>query len=107
MIQFRSVASLTDIVRAAAELRAQYNNVAYTVWKRGRRFTLIIDVDTYSDEGKLQKKQYEARFNMEPVGTSSSRQGYNRWLVYIDDWTGTPRKSTALKTFVSLMLGKD
>ena len=82
----RIVVSLADIMPYLEGLKERYKRFDFMVWKRGRKLIIRHERPAKSVDGEvIGDESAEMRLDLEPIGTSSSRQGYARWLVYIDE----------------------
>jgi len=91
MIRVRSVILLTDALRTWREVKEETwpGELEVKPYPRGRKLFVILRASARDDDDtSIGEEVYEATFKMEPIGTSTSRSGYDRWLVYVDEWEG-------------------
>jgi len=87
MIEVRSVANLGDLVPILQEMKSNRIISDFRVWKRGRELVIEHTSEALDESGAVVGEEVvEAHFQLEPVGTSSAKTGYDRWLVYFDKW---------------------
>lgn len=95
MIRVRSVVNLTHALQVWRSVKEEtfpgevMTALEIKPYPRGRKLFITLTVTARDkDDNPVGKEVYTATFKLEPIGTSSSRSGYDRWLVYVDEWEG-------------------